>query len=241
MYKQRLWKIATLWEQSTPSIQKRVPDFDVQKLTALYGEHEVSLVNSDFVLRDSFDFTPSSRPAYSDAYGSYYGLASSQLVLFADKPVYLFDNHNKIIQSFLEYHHVTQKAFDVVHIDAHADDALYRGERPHELALNKSARAIVQTRISDFFDYLSDTGIITSIHRYTKSQDFKNWYLPDKPFVLSLDIDIFGEEGAFCSLEEKIPLIKAAWDTADVVAIAMSPGFIDQDYAREIIKIFTQK
>ena len=79
---------------------------------------------------------------------------------------------------------------------------------------------------------------INKIHRYTKSTDFQEFKKPQNPYILSFDIDIFGPEGDFTDLESKIKIIAQAWQDAEVVCIATSPGFIDQNYAQNIIEIF---
>jgi hypothetical protein len=138
----------------------------------------------------------------------------------------------------------------VVHIDAHPDDAEFEGEKKSELDINNTQKYISQTRISDFFDALSGVllggtkqsqYILGDIHRITHSDSLEFFLPPEEPYILSLDIDIFGPEGDFAELHDKVRAIALAWGSADAVCIAMSPGFIDQEFAQEIIKIFTYK
>ena len=219
--------------------------------------NNISIYNPDFHLVQEFNFSPSKKIVHRDSYGEYLGLNNSQVLFLDRKQIYLFDNHHKIIQAFLEYSEITGEGFDVVHIDAHNDDAVFPVEKPHQLEIRDVQKYIDQTLISDFFDFMSDASLqgedcaeldsvkqsqklIKKIHRYTKSTDFKEFKKPKIPYIVSLDIDIFGPEGDFVDLESKVRIIAEAWSDADVVCIAMSPGFINRDYAQEIIKIFTK-
>ncbi len=227
--------------------------FLIEKIFSLY-KNNISLYDSDFRIVETFSFEPSKKPVHRDEYGEYFGLRNSQVLEKDGKLIYLFDNHNKITQPFLEYVELIGRGFDVVHIDAHDDDAVFAGQKPQTLDLKKVQEYIAQTRISDFFDFLSqvrlpelisgskisNNKLIQNIHRYTKSSDFQEFKKPKNPYILSLDIDIFGPEGDFIDLASKVKIIAEAWQHADTVCIATSPGFIDQEYAQGIIEIFIE-
>ncbi len=244
--KKILWKIEELWNKNYSPIFK--VNFPTEKITALY-EQGVSRYNPHFHFVEEFVFRSSQNPVHSDAYGEYFGLEKSQLLKKNGKFIYLFDNHNKIIQPFLEYAEITGKGFDVVHIDAHDDDAVFAKQKPHHPSLQEVQNYIAQTRISDFFDFLSlaflrgekHIPLIKNIYRYTKSSDFQEFKKPKESYLLSLDIDIFGPEGDFVDLESKIKIIAKAWRDAEVICIATSPGFINQDFAHYIINILLQR
>jgi len=223
MNQKLLWKIEELWEKYYKPGKGGTPEI---RSVHFKQVHE-------------FSFESSLKIIHQDEYGSYLGLANQQ-VIFQEKPIYLFDNHNKIIFALYEYF-VENGSFDVVHIDAHRDDALYSHQKPAELAPDTIKVFVDTTRISDFFDAISNTQMVSKIHRVCDSGAFLDYKNPEKPFVLSLDIDIFGPEGDFTSLEEKIRVIASAWGRAGVVCIATSPGFIDQDFARDVIETFVKK
>ena len=236
-----LWKIESLWEKyykSQMCHSECISESSLVRSIEKVYKNKISIYNPDFHLVDSFDFSSSENIVHSDEYGKYRGLKKSQVLNLNGKLVYLFDNHNKIIQPFLEYFKSIEEAFDVAHIDAHDDGAIFSREKSQVLSLENVQTYINETRISDFFDFIYETKIINTVHRYTKSSDFETFKKPKNPYILSLDIDIFGPEGNFVDLESKIKIITEAWGEADVVCIAMSPGFIDQQYAQEIIKIF---
>ena len=238
-YTKIVWKIEELWEKYyKPSV---IPDL-IWNLDFLenYDSNKISKYYSEFKLVDNFDFGLSKRAVFSDGYGNYRGLQNSQLQIIDNKPVYLFDNHNKILYPFLEIQKSFKNILDVVHIDAHPDDAEFQDKKINDLNFENVADYIHQTRISDFFDAISKTKTIGKIYRITHSDSFEFFVPPEKSYVLSLDIDIFGPEGDFVELRDKVRAIALAWASADAVCIAMRPGFIDQEYAKEFINIFTK-
>ena len=290
-----LWKIEELWNKYYNNIYHSVqvchpckgenltlchcePAKQSQVLLKKLYKNNISIYNSDFYLVEEFNFEKSKKPVHCDDYGEYFGLEKSQVLEKDEKLIYLFDNHNKIIQSFLEYAEITGHSFDVVHIDAHDDAAVFPQEKPHTFELKNVQEYIEKTRISDFFDFLnsasyqvqndkqsirfpefkvngedregalgyvsgskvSNNKLIKNIHRYTKSTDFQKFKKPKNPYILSLDIDIFGPEGDFVDLESKIKIIAEAWQYADIVCIATSPGFIDQEFAQGAIEILVK-
>lgn len=229
-----LWNIQSLWEKffsqekSDNHLSKRIKE-----------QFFSSGSDSGFSLVSSFSFHKSKEPIFSDDHGKYLGLATSQVIESKGKLIYLCDNHNKVLVPMYHLYSVLQKPIDIIHIDAHRDDALFPKEKPSEFNLENLTSLLEETRISDFFDSLSETKVVGSLDRFTDSPSFLNDEV-QKSHLLSLDIDIFGEEGAFVDTEEKVKTIASTWKQADVICIATSPGFINQDYAQKIIEIFTK-
>lgn len=234
--KKTLWKIEELWEKF-PQSPASVLNYNKGIILNNY-QNKRSKYFSEFTVEDEFNFSLSDFIVHSDNYGEYKGLKSSQLFFSSDKPIYLFDNHNKIIYPIVELFQSKKQALNIVHIDAHPDDAKFNGLKASSLNLQDSQSYIAKTRISDFFDALSETNIIDTIYPVTHSDSFEFFLPPEKSYILSLDIDIFGPEGDFCELKDKVKAIALAWSKAEAVCIATSPGFINQEYARDIINIF---
>lgn len=228
-----LWKIQSLWEQYYTPKEESV--FQVEE----NYEEGVSRYYPRFHFVDEFVFNLSNSPVFIDNYGVYKGLQQLQVTKKDKKYWYLFDNHNEIIYPFVELYEARKQPLTIVHIDAHRDDAVFEGKKMSELSLSQSAEYITEARISDFFDALSETKIIQEVIRVTNSEEFNSFEVPKLPYIVSLDIDIFGKEGAFVDLQTKVEVIAQACSQAQAVCIAISPGFIDQDFAREITKIFT--
>ena len=245
MNEKLLWKIEELW--NTHFKDNKNSDINVTK----NYKNSISKYYKKFHLVENFDFTESKDSVFSDDYGSYKGLQKLQVSMNSGKPVYLVDNHNEMVYPLLE---ITSQAgndipFDVVHIDAHPDDAKFQGKKPTNLSLGEVGEFIKKTRISDFFDAISDVSLrgtkqsqklVGTIFRVCHSDNFEFFLPPEKPYILSLDIDIFGPEGDFVDLKDKVRAIALAWSGAEAVCIATSPGFIDQEYAKKIISIMTK-
>lgn len=237
-YTKILWKIASLWEQYS------VHPEESSSYTIPYQDYPngISRYHNDFRWVKKFNAKKSPSPVFSDEYGSYHGLRYSQVLCVGNKVVYIFDNHNKILFPLAEYYETTScGAIHVIHIDAHPDDAIFHGgDRVRALTRSQCSNIIQQTRVSDFFDAISETKLVSNIQRVVTSQDFHTFNVPRFPYVLSLDIDIFGTEGNFVDLETKVSVIAQAWKYADTIMIATSPGFIDQSFAYDIIYQLTK-
>lgn len=245
MNEKLLWKIEELWNHYFKD--NKTSDI---KITENYKKG-ISKYYDKFHVVDSFDFSESDEAVFSDDYGNYKGLRRLQVSMSSGKPIYLFDNHNEMIYPIAE---IALQAgndipFDVVHIDAHPDDAKFQGEKPTSIPLGKVGSFIKNTRISDFFDAISNVSlretkqsqkVVRNIFRVCHSDTFEFFLPPEQPYILSLDIDIFGPEGDFAEIKDKVRAIALAWSRAEAVCISMSPGFIDQEYAKEIIKIMTK-
>ena len=260
MRKKNLWKIEELWQGYYKPEQVKLID-----VSSNY-KNTISKYHKRFHQVKSFDFTESQNLVFKDDYGEYSGLKKYQVLEQEGKLIYLFDNHNEMLYPIIEIAQMSGEKYEIVHIDAHPDDAEFQGEKTVEIDLKNIQEYIAKTRISDFFDAISGVSLrgrdqslnekseykngstlvvkqskklIGEIHRVCHSDSFEFFVPPENPYILSLDIDIFGPEGDFAEMKDKVRAIAAAWSRADAVCIAMSPGFIDQEYAKNIIQIFT--
>jgi len=197
------------------------------------------------------------------------GLEKQQLFFensIDNKPIYIIDNHNKAIFCFFEILNELKKInkeekvkLNLIHIDAHRDDAKFQYKYPQEVTWENINDFIKKTRVSDYIDFAQKTKIVNEVLNITQSFEFE-YFLNNKkfinyknkeeidiklfkkePYILNLDIDIFGGEGTMVDNELKIKTILKAWDEAIGVVIAMSPGFILRKDAEDIIKILLEK
>jgi hypothetical protein len=221
-----LWKIQELWEKAyLPNHESSVPQSGWQHSTGC------------FVRVDVFTPASSEMPVMFDTAGQYYGMDQDVVIWHEKKPVYIFDNHNKALFAFLEIQQSFGNNLPIVHIDAHLDDAIPNFS-PDEITESNIHETYQQSRICDFISVSQQGGLIDNVERIVTSSQFDGYVLPEQPFILSLDIDIFGPEGAYIDLEKKVAVIAIAWSKAAVVTIATSPGFIDQQFAWKIIQSF---
>jgi len=229
------WEIEILWEKACANLSKNSKE-STQNWTTLSPQE-----NSFFTPAISLDeLSLSKEIVFTDDYGEYSGLAQDVVFYKETKPYYIFDNHNKALMAFLEIKNQTSSPLNIVHIDAHPDDAIFSHETK-EITDKNILGIYDKSRISDFLDCAQKGNLIKSLKRITTEADFlETPLIPNEPFVLSLDIDIFGPEGAFTSLESKIAIIAHYWKYASAVTIATSPGFIDQENALVLVKVFMQ-
>jgi len=177
----------------------------------------------------NFKIELGSEIVYQDDYGKYIGLKENYFFK-TDKEIYIFDNHNKVVEPVLK----KNGEFVLVHIDAHPDDAKINFEIPDKIEISKILEKI---RISDYLDFLEKIGKVKKIYRFTQSWDFENLKVEEENFILNLDIDIFGFDGQVVDLELKIKKIIECWKKAEFVLIATSPGFIDQKDAKFLVEL----
>ena len=189
-----------------------------------------------------FDIKLSKETAYlDDEKKSYSGLLKTQMFNIDNRDIYVFDNHNKAIFSVLEQNDKYGRVFDILHIDAHRDDAIFQNDYPKEINKKNIQEVFEQSRISDYLDLMTKTKMIAEISNVTQSREFENFIFPKKEFILNLDIDIFGDDGEVVDLELKIMRIVQSWKIAKSVMIATSPGFINQKNAKFLIEVFLKR
>lgn len=180
-------------------------------------------LSNDFVFFDDHKNTP------------HQGLTECFWTYWNKTPVCIVDNHQKVLPFIDEIAKNSGAGVSIIHIDAHRDDAIF----PYSIAPTASAQEIThQCRVSDYLDAGKRMQNIKDIYSYTQSFEFDNFLIPDTPFVLNLDIDIYGEEGSMVPIEKKTQCILDSWYTASAICIATSPGFIDQQNAFRLIHMF---
>ena len=224
--KQYYWSIESIWEQ--------------------YFQHQnIADIKSTNCEIEKFDFTASEKSVFLDEHGvPYKGLKKSPQKIQIHVPIYLVDNHHRVLSPFFEIFKAPEnksKPLHVVHIDAHRDDAIYPNEidPKKNLLNNKDLKNIEnQCRVCDYLNAGKRIGLIEKVYSVTQSSEFENFTPPSVPYVLNLDIDIYGPEGDAVFTKLKTNVIAQSWKHASAICIATSPGFIDADHAKRIIEIF---
>lgn len=210
----------------------KLQKWEIESLIEKYTNND----NGDFNINLSKEIA-----YFDDEKKAYTGLLETQKFEIDDKAIYVFDNHNKAIFSVLEQNEKWNRIFDILHIDAHRDDAIFQEEYPKKINHENIQEFFKQSRISDYLDLMTKTSMIGEIKNITQSNEFENMKFPKREFILNLDIDIFGDDGEVVDLELKIMRIVQSWKIAKVVMIATSPGFINQKNAKFIIESFLKR
>lgn len=199
--------------------------------------------NNQSIYLSKFKFKPKAKILLSndmiyfdDEKKGFSGLKEYELIFINNKPIYIFDNHNYALFPFLEISEIYEKKFEIVHIDAHRDNALFQDiELPQKINWKNLNWCLEKTRVSDYLDLATKTNLIGKIYNITQSWEFENFQLPKNVFILNLDIDIFGKDGEMVENNLKEQVIKKAWQNATAICIATSPGFIEQGKAKKMI------
>lgn len=174
---------------------------------------------------------------FSDGCNDFLGLEGDLLFNIQNKPFYVVDNHNKVLPAFFEIFSFTKKKLNLVHIDAHRDDAIFHGKLPNLLNYDAIKKLTKKCGIADYIDCAEQINLISNVVSLTESYDFLNFNLPSGDFFLNLDIDIYGEEGSAVCKALKTKVIADCIKKSKAVFIATSPGFICQHSAFNICDI----
>ena len=163
-----------------------------------------------------------------------------------DKDIFLFDNHNHAfffwMAAFLQ--NVLQPGLKLIHVDMHTD--MHKPPFLFPFTLQQSFT------LKDVFDYTNYTlhvacfivpalrlGLFSDVEIIDSTLSFENT-IPDK-FVLDIDLDVFTPEMDYIGYDKKMDKIQRYIEKAELITIATSPFFMDQNRAIELIHIFFEK
>ena len=259
------WNIERLWEKyfqnKKPSTDFSELEKKYENQKVLVGNANLCSLPK-FMLRKIPDFTPSENSVFRDDKGREISGLKNYSLCFQKisrsdikKPVYFFDNHHQALFPFWEIFQEQKKqnpelsGVTIVHIDAHRDDAIF----PHEVETLRATslqeqhiqKLISRCKVSDYLDAGKKIGVISEIISVTQELEFQKFLETDleklisekTPYILNLDIDIYGPEGTAVSTPLKTETIAKAWKNADAVCFATSPGFINAQLAEKLGEI----
>ncbi len=142
-------------------------------------------------------------------------------------PIFVCDNHNQVLKA---WQLIKAKQPQLIHIDQHKDDAIFKGNLDN----------IEATKICDYIDFaIQNEWIQPDYLSFTENRDLQKLdKLPNfKNHILNIDLDLFAPECTIISLEEKIEIIAESAKKCQLITLATSPGFIKQELACEIAKL----
>lgn len=165
------------------------------------------------------------------------GLKNMVKFNYKNKDVYIFDNHNHAFYFWIKSlsNNMFNKGCKLVHIDQHKD---MREPENYDVDIND---------IDDVFRY---TNYVLNVGNFIKPALHHNIFseaiIIDSTYgfgldvegeiVLDIDLDIFSKDMEYMSYDLRVDKIKEYIDRANVITIASSPFFIDQDYAIKVLK-----
>lgn len=157
----------------------------------------------------------------------------------ADRPVFIFDNHNHAFTFWawgIEKKRITAQA-KLIHVDQHSDMRRPDDEPPLCLSLAQAFDyANFNLNVGNFIKPALQLGWFSDTEIINTEEGFRQEFA--EPFVLDIDLDVFAPELDYVDNDLKIQRIRYWMQEAQLTTIAFSPYFIRFDLAREyIIKI----
>ena len=155
------------------------------------------------------------------------------------KECFIFDNHNHAF--FFWVYALQKKLFEwgmpLVHVDQHTD--MRKPERfitkeDFNNPLRVFEYANFELNVGNFIQPALNLGLFKEMDVIDSSYTFDSVYEP--PFVLDIDMDIFGIDMNYIPDDLKIKKIREFAQHAKFITIATSPFFIDQNVVIKKIK-----
>ncbi len=177
-----------------------------------------------------------------------YGLENFYEINWGNKKIYLFDNHN---HAYYFWYLARSKwiVWDgavLYHVDEHAD---YRDPwnyllKPDSQDLEKVCKYVNFSDIN-VWNYIipaEKEGLVSKTIQIRNTQNledyFKKTYLLEKKegIILNLDLDFFQPDLDFIDYDLKKKVVLDIAKKADVITVASSPFFIEQEWALRVFK-----
>lgn len=149
--------------------------------------------------------------------------------LRSNTPIFICDNHNLVLEA---WRLVKDEQLNLIHIDQHFDNAQCEIEY-------ENIQSIYKTKICNYINFAKKSNWIGKTLSFVESKDLKQINKIDNfsDIILNIDLDFFAPEVNLISLEDKINLIFKSANSAKLITLATSPGFIDQTLAIKIAQL----
>lgn len=172
-----------------------------------------------------------------------YWLKNFYRIFWKQKEIILFDNHNHAFYFWYEARNrgIIGDNNILVHIDEHSDmkdDGEYL-LKPNSHNLNDVFD--FTNFVLNVWNYIIPTvkeWIIWEVIQIRSEENLNNWFvLPEKKgIILNLDLDFFEPNLDYINYELKKKFILDIAKKADVITVATSPFFVNQELALEVFK-----
>ncbi len=163
-----------------------------------------------------------------------------------DRPVVIIDNHNHAFY-FWHWAKLTFRfstPLPLIHIDQHKDSRI-----PSSLLTPEDSEKLDKVfeytnrtlNVGNFIPPAIKSGLIEKPVTIDSSSSLDNFTVPEKPYLLDIDLDFFAPEFDYIDRNKKISIIQKLLPLAELVTIATSPYFIDQSAAGLALREIFQK
>jgi len=122
------------------------------------------------------------------------------------------DNHDRVLEFRATW-------LPVIHIDQHTD------MRPVEDWVN----------VGNFLRHALDTGFIPGSTQINTEYSLLNFKAPEHPYILDIDLDFRDPAMSIEAFDKTIQICRWLIANAQIITIATSPYFIDQDLALKLL------
>lgn len=241
-YQKILWDIETFLEKNTQTLQKK-EKFLPQNVDRDGFWFTENIGNNSFCFQENKKIWVA-----PIIYGDETNIQSGSNIVFEDEniqstglnnfilgktqnsqtSIFICDNHNYVLEVWEQY---KKEKFILIHIDQHRDDAIW---------LNQDLDYLKSTKICDYIDFAIKNGWISQKYfSFTESKDLEQIQEAQKyKNILNIDLDFFVPELTTISLEEKLEIILSVLTQTEIITLATSPLFIDQQFAQGVAKLF---
>ena len=161
-------------------------------------------------------------------------------------PMIAFDNHNHALYFWYEAQKnwILGSKNTLVHIDEHSDLWSNENDFPKEPSLEEVFRFTNEScNVGNYIQPAIREGIIGEVLRIEdtigmeKYASYQKW--EREKIILNLDLDFFAPELDYIPFEDKKRIILHFARQADIITVATSPFFINQERAIEVLgKVF---
>ncbi|CAH2211778.1 peptide arginase family protein [Tepidibacter aestuarii] len=156
---------------------------------------------------------------------------------FNEKDIYIFDNHNHAFYFWVKSlkNKKFKKGIKLIHIDQHKDM-----REPEEYINNIDSMEEVfnytnfKLNVGNFIKPALNIGIFSEVFIMDSLSSFSEKI--DEEIVLDIDLDIFSKDMEYIDYDLKISKIRELINKSNVITIATSPFFINQEYAINVLK-----
>lgn len=124
----------------------------------------------------------------------------------------IIDNHDRALEFW-------DKGIHVVHIDQHTD------MRPIEDWVN----------VGNFLRYALDTGFTPGSTQINTEYSLLRYGKPSHPYILDIDLDFWDPAMSIEQFDKTIQICKDLIQNAQIITIATSPYFLDQNLAIKLL------
>ncbi len=160
-----------------------------------------------------------------------------------DIPIYIFDNHNHALYFWIN--HISSlnitSQITLLHIDQHSDmnvpwNVISKNVITDPTELRKYVN--LECQISNFIVPFTQLFPSTNIQRIKSESELLSYTLEKNGFtIIDIDLDFWAPEMSSEYKTTTINLVKNLVNKADIVTIASSPLFLEQEYALELLNI----